>query len=720
MKKSQLSSLFDEDASSSDKSLLTYQRPHPPETGQTDNSLPSANVSPVLPSTKHPNGAEISNIPEKSQDDSHLTSETDGRKSSSSDHSPTAGESSTPELLHSSVVAAFTFSGSQSVSLGSLGCAVYWERSRRRSVLVLYRSQQQQICLLTLTASSLPAIQPHNYVSFCCDAGRQYSIHVASQEALKEFVMKAVLAAAQAVDGSSPVALLLASEDHTKTAGGRCAREGDQLTLNVSEWGVQDPRSRPLRQLHSPVDDSGPLLGSWRSSLRGARPGQRWVVADPTSLGVVREVSVTGVRPAPRRPPLRLPTDDGGDWRPGEEPEEELEEAEGCLTPESPPSPPSSPLLPVAERDRTASDVRETNNEASSQHHGGRDEGQVASKAKGRPDVLARMARLGQQMFPVMGKGTSPSPPPSPPPSPARRSPTPAVRSSSPRPQSPSETQKTSSSGKEVSGTTAALASEVEGGPASRRKGRAPGGPKPTVTGRRPPVRLPPCARPPVAARADGTELGLLLGRLEAKLETVLTRLEPPVGVETDAEALAAGVRRLATENAALREASRGADRATELRLEAERARAAMTSELADSLAALTDTKRKLAETERRLAAAEEKAVAAEKREEELRMKLTAAQSACTAAGKETPDATRDTRRMLKGVYKTLVARLPPDETFTGAAVAEVAAEVVREALQRTETGRVEGRRTPVTEKKEERSSAPPFVAEDECVEAVD
>ncbi|KAF0304837.1 hypothetical protein FJT64_023447 [Amphibalanus amphitrite] len=415
----------------------------------------------------------------------------------------------------------------------------------RRSVLVLYRSQQQQICLLTLTASSLPAIQPHNYVSFCCDAGRQYSIHVASQEALKEFVMKAVLAAAQAVDGSSPVALLLASEDHTKTAGGRCAREGDQLTLNVSEWGVQDPRSRPLRQLHSPVDDSGPLLGSWRSSLRGARPGQRWVVADPTSLGVVREVSVTGVRPAPRRPPLRLPTDDGGDWRPGEEPEEELEEAEG-------------------------------------------------------------------------------------------------------------------------------------------------------------------------------TELGVLLGRLEAKLETVLTRLEPPVGVETDAEALAAGVRRLATENAALRETSRGADRATELRLEAERARAAMTSELADSLAGLTDTKRKLAETERRLAAAEEKAVAAEKREEELRMKLTAAQSASTTAGKETSDATRDTRRMLKGVYKTLVARLPPDETFTGAAVAEVAAEVVREVLQRTEPVRVEGRRTLVTEEKEERSSAPPFVAEDECVEAVD
>ncbi|KAF0310482.1 hypothetical protein FJT64_018574 [Amphibalanus amphitrite] len=379
----------------------------------------------------------------------------------------------------------------QSVSLGSLGCAVYWERSRRRSVLVLYRSQQQQICLLTLTASSLPAIQPHNYISFCCDAGRQYSIHVASQEALKEFVMKVVLAAAQAVDGSSPVALLLASEDQTETAGGRCARDGDQLTLNVSEWGVQDPRSRPLRQLHSPVDDSGPLLGSWRPSLRGARP-------------------------------------------------------------------------------------------------------------------------------------------------------------------------------------------------------------------------------------ADSTELGLLLGRLEAKLETVLTRLEPPVGVETDAEALAAGVRRLATENAALREASRGADRATELRLEAERARAAMTSELADSLAGLTDTKRKLAETERRLAAAEEKAVAAEKREEELQVKLTAAQSACTAAGKETSDATRDTRRMLKGVYKTLVARLPPDETFTGAAVAEVAAEVVREVLQRTETGRVEGRRTLVTEEKEERSSAPPFVAEDECVEAVD
>ena len=728
MKKSHLSDLFSEESSSSDKSLLAYHRPHQPGASRTSSDSP-LHPAALSSAAKHIPVDESPPAKEKSQEsspDARRTSSPSGSTASTSD----AGGA--PELLHSCIVSAFTFSGSQSVSLGSLGCALYWEPSRRRSLLILYRSRQQQVGLLTLTPTSLPAVQPRLYASFQCDAGKQFSVHLASQAALKEFAMKTVLAAALAsaeAGGRSPVGLPFPAEDETSLSGGRRARNSDSLQLEVTEWTVQSPRSESLRLDGMMRQETSTLDSSWRSALGGARPGQRWVIGDPASLEIVREVLVAAVRPRSRQAPLQLPTEDGPDWRLGDD------GTSSAL--ESPPSPPSSPSVPAPDAGETLTNAR-GNTEEEPDTRDVSEEGENTTSApapsKGRGDVLARMARLGQQMFPSAAGaalGRSPSPPASPPPSPARRS------------SAPSDPSSTTAAAASSALTTAAAVTAETAESVAVEGSRVSAGSKPAVASRPAPGRLPSAVRPPLAARPDSAELGALLGRLEVKLEKVLSRLEPPAGVDADAETLAAGVRRLAVENAALRETSRKADQSAELRLEAERARAALSSELADSLAELAESRRTLAETRRRLAAAEEAAseatAAAAKREAELESQLAAAQSATAAAASAATTAaanssaesaaaraTREPRKVLKGVYKTLRSRLPAEATFTGAQVGEMVAEVIRETLLRIETetetaaGRTETQTETPGEPGPERGGVPPFVTEDECVEKCD
>lgn len=185
---------------------------------------------------------------------------------------------------------------------GRVGAAVTAGRNCTTAQLMVYRGQQDYLCLVDITPSFAYTVQENNYATFYGKDGKAWSLQFGNAGDARNFAIHVALAKFF-VSGQKSIVVL---EEPMQMSGTHVLTTGDSAGIKYTTWLTKPDTGALAAQVDSnatkdgvsriTIGDHSTSFPAWHAALNGRKKGFKGIVVSPPAMAF-GEAGVPGTIP---------------------------------------------------------------------------------------------------------------------------------------------------------------------------------------------------------------------------------------------------------------------------------------------------------------------------------------------------------------------------------------------------------------------------------------
>ncbi|KAL7635823.1 UNVERIFIED_CONTAM: hypothetical protein RMT77_013640 [Armadillidium vulgare] len=180
-------------------------------------------------------------------------------------------------VLFATAVELFSYQEQETVGHGLVMCCIYYKKSNKNSVLLIYKSKESTITQADVNAYFHLTVQNDHYVSFTDASKKQWSLHLHGNK-FEQFLFQVGICRVDSIFRNFSTSIYTQPLSYSKN--GSPLKEGDCPRINFCSWQVENlkigkllDKSHEFIEVHLTKEDP-----SWKRGLIGFKPTQRYVI----------------------------------------------------------------------------------------------------------------------------------------------------------------------------------------------------------------------------------------------------------------------------------------------------------------------------------------------------------------------------------------------------------------------------------------------------------
>lgn len=216
----------------------------------------------------------------KDQDVTNIIKPTTQKKPTNKHDSPVPQSSAKAEVIMAKAIRAYKLQNGQYTPIGKLGIALTGNVSKNIYQVILYKTSQEYLSIVTVTREFTYTIQPNNYSTYYDNNNENWSILFESNDACIDFAREIGLARYFSKQDKIEDVIY---QDLTAHAKEKVAKEGSSLTIKylINTDIVQPCKINPMSFQTMVVNIS--MDNNWEKTLLGTSKGLRRILILPSS-----------------------------------------------------------------------------------------------------------------------------------------------------------------------------------------------------------------------------------------------------------------------------------------------------------------------------------------------------------------------------------------------------------------------------------------------------